>query len=49
MSYERRRTESWSVRVGRGIDSYVRIPDVSKATEVEWKTVGRKEKDGWQQ
>lgn len=32
-----------------GIDSYVRIGDVSKATEVVWKRVGRKEKGGWQQ
>lgn len=27
-----------------GVDSYVRISDVSKATEVMWKLVGKKEK-----
>lgn len=35
--------------VGAGVDSYVRTSDVSKATEVVWKGVGRKEKNGWQQ
>ena len=39
----RRRTESRLVRE-LGVDSYVRISDVSKATEVMWKLVGKKEK-----
>ncbi len=50
MPDEKRRTESWLVGGGwRGVDSYVRISDVSKATEVVWKQVGREERNGWQQ